>query len=103
MGVKAKIFGATLSVSTLAGGAALMVHEYRGYEPNDVINVSETCSVDQNAGSLACHDVLTPSYNEIVDSLDRRALLMGTPMVMGVAAIGGVLAIGGIARSRRYD
>jgi hypothetical protein len=58
LGVKAKIFGATLSASTLVGGAALMVHESRGYEPNDVIHVSETCSVDQNAGSLACHDCI---------------------------------------------
>jgi len=101
LGVKAKIIGATLSMSTLAGGVALMVHEYKGYEPNDVIHVSETCSINQYVRSLACYGVITPSLNEISESLDKRALLIGTPIIMSCSAIGGALAIWGIAKSRR--
>jgi len=103
LGVKAKIIGATLSMSTIGGGAALMLHESHGYEPNNVIQVSESCSINEQVGSLACHDVVTPSYNEIADGLNRRALLMVAPFAMGIGAVGAVLAVGGIAKSRRYD
>jgi hypothetical protein len=102
MGIKAKIIGVALSASTLAGGAAFMAHEYKGYEPNDVIHVTETCSINNSIGSITCHDVMTPTYNEVSGSLDRRGLMMGDSMVMGFTGICGVFTISGIIRSRRY-
>jgi hypothetical protein len=79
-----------------------MVHEYKGYEPNDIIHVSEACNINQSLGSLACHGVISPSLNEISDSLNRRELLVWTPIIMGGAVISGGLALSGIAKSRRY-
>jgi hypothetical protein len=102
LGVKAKIVGAILSASTIAGGAALEVYEYRGYQPNDVIHLTEECAINKYIGSLACHSVISPGLSEISESLDKRAVLMGTPMVIGFAAICEIFALGGIVRSRRY-